>query len=80
VRRLISGQGAAALLAGSAAGCVGALWGGRAVRVFLYGVTEADAGVYGVVVVVVAAVVGLAAAGPAVRASRGEVMGGLRGE
>jgi hypothetical protein len=54
-------------------GCVGALWDGRAVRVFLYGVTEADAGVYGVVVVGVAA-------GPAIRASRGEVVGGGRGE
>jgi predicted permease len=80
VRRLIYRQGGAALAAGSVAGCVCAVWGGRFVRILLFGVTEADAGVYGVVVGVVALVVGLAAAGPAVRASRGEVMGSLRGE
>jgi len=80
VLRLVVGQGMQPVLAGLAAGIVGALALSRVLSRLLYGVTSTDVATYAVVTLVLGGVALLACWLPARRASRTDPMIALRAE
>jgi ABC-type antimicrobial peptide transport system permease subunit len=80
VRRMIYGQSFATCAAGTAIGCLLAVWASRFARAMLFGISGAEPRMYAVVVGVLAVVAFIATVVPAFRASRTEPMQVLRSE
>jgi putative ABC transport system permease protein len=80
VRTLVYVQSLSAFAAGTATGCLFALWGAKFTRTVLYGVTPAQPQVYLAAIAIVALIATIATLFPAIRASRAQGIDSLRCE